>query len=479
MMTVDMTLPVGANDANLVLDATLHGEAEGIRTSNLSIYPTWFPYELNDLAGRILVGDGKIALRDFRGRHRRTDVVCKGDGSYSTTGWDMRLSDLWAMKLRADEPLLSALPDSLARPIEYMKFDGLLNVTGEMTLAGQYRKPSVQFANQIPASPSKFQSDNSVQQATAVQQINSRSVAPKVSMGWDLRFDLNNAEMFLGIPVENVFGMFKLLGQFDGENVECRGSVDIDSLTIYDAQITKLKGPVWFDNYQALAGGMINQLPSGNNQTPSITGEMYGGVVKLDAAISSDREGRFAIQTSLADGNLKQFCNEFSPSLENVEGHAFVGLRMQGDASGTDSCRGNGMIELTDAKIYELPPVFRLLKLFSIRRVDDVAFDSGIATFAVNGENIDINRMEFNGDAISLIGNGRMTMDHDLDLNFYSVMGRNKFRIPLFHELYHLGSQKFLWIKIGGTCQNPTMNREVLPELNESVRQLFPRAGER
>ena len=476
-MTVDMTLPPGQKECNLILDSRLNGENKGIRTSNLSIYPTWFPYELNNLAGQLVVGNGKIHLRKFKGQHGRTIVSCDGDGAYSDAGWDMSLSDLLARSLRADEQLLKALPESLARPIQYMKFDGLLNVKGKMTLAGQYRNRTPQFASTIPNQryPQTTQA-SFVHPASATQRVEPK-LAPKVSMGWDMRFDMNQAEMFLGIPVENIFGMFTLIGQYDGDNVECRGAVNLDSLTIYDAQITGLRGPVWFDNYQALAGGMINEL-SANKTSPSITGNMYGGIVKLDAAISSDREGRFVIQTTLADGNLKELSQEFAPSLEGVEGRTIARLKMQGDASGTHTCRGNGQIHLRDAKIYEFPPAMRILKLLNGGRVNDVAFDSGDIFFDVNGENIDINRMEFNGDVISIIGNGRMNLDHDIDLNFYSVAGRNKINIPLISDLYRRSSQKFLWINVGGNLQNPKISKEILPELNESLRQLFQQ-GER
>ena len=472
MMTVDMTLRPGQKECNLVVDSQLNGESKGLRKSNLSIYPTWFPYELNNLAGRLAVADGKILLRKFRGQHGRTEVSCDGDGSYSPRGWDMSLTNLLTQSLRADEQLLRALPESLSRPIQYMKFDGLLNVKGTMTLAGQYREPAVHYAHNIPQQQFvQTPQGTFIQQASVVQQLRPKP-APKVSMGWDMRFDMNQAEMFLGIPVQNVFGFFTLIGQFDGDNVECRGAVNLDSLTIYDAQITNIRGPVWFDNYQALAGGLINQLPTGQT-APSITGEMAGGVAKLDAAISSDREGRFVIQTTLADGDLKELARELSPNIEGVEGRTIAALKMEGDASGTHTCRGQGQIHVRNAQIYEFPPVVRILKLIHGRRVDDVAFDSGDIFFVVNGENIDINRMEFNGDAISIIGNGRMNTDHDIDLNFYSVIGRNKINIPLISDLYRRSSQKFMWINVGGTCQNPKISTEILPELNDSLRQLF------
>jgi len=232
-MTVDMTMPPGQRECNLVLQSMLNGKSEGLRKSDLSIFPTWFPYKLENLAGELVVGNGKVQLRKFRGQHGQTEVTCNGDGSYSPAGWDMTLSDMYTSSLRADEPLLRAMPESLARPIQYMKFNGLLNVYGTMTLAGQYRLSPHQFASQIPRQPqAALRRPSGVQFASGHSPLDIELASPRVSMGWDLRFDMNQAEMFLGIPVENVFGKFNLIGQFDGDDVECRGSVDFDSLTL-------------------------------------------------------------------------------------------------------------------------------------------------------------------------------------------------------------------------------------------------------
>lgn len=480
LMTVDMTLPPGTKDCNLEIDTTLHSNQEGIRTSNISIFPTWFPYELEDLAGTIHVGNGKVALREFRGRRGRTTVACTtGDGAYSKTGWHVVIEDLLASSLPVDDPLLRAMPKSLAKSIQYLKFDGLMSVQGKITLAGQYRQPAAtQLASLIPAAGGSLAQTNgssqplngTIKPASATSNVTVDSMAPNISMGWDVSFNMNRAKMFLGIPVRNVFGTVKLLGQYDGQNVECSGDLDIDSLTIYEAQVTNVKGPIWFDNYQALAGGLINQLSNSSAAMPSIAGDLFGGKIKLNAAISSDEEGRFLLETEIRDADLSQVCEEFAPQQKDIAGRTHAALRMRGNASGTHSCIGDGWAQVRDAKIYELPPVVRLLNLM---RVDDTAFDSGDISFGVNGENIDINRMEFNGDTISLIGNGRVNMNHDMDLNFYSVVGRNRLNIPLLSELYRRGSQKFMWIKVDGTFEEPRLSREMLPELNDSIRQLF------
>ena len=81
--------------------------------------------------------------------------------------------------------------------------------------------------------------------------------------------------------------------------------------------------------------------------------------------------------------------------------------------------------------------------------------------------------MEFIGDAISLLGEGEMNLDWDIDLNFYTVIGRNRINIPLISQLYRAGSQRTLAIKVDGKLDNPRTHSTVLPEFNENLKQLF------
>ena len=187
----------------------------------------------------------------------------------------------------------------------------------------------------------------------------------------------------------------------------------------------------------------------------------------------NDSRGQFYVQTTLADGNIRDACLDFAPSVKQVEGHGFVAMRMGGSYDDFHSYKGDGTVQLRDAKIYELPAILTLLKTLNVGRTDRTAFDSSNVNFLINGTDIDFERIELVGDAISLIGNGRMNLDQDLDLNFYSVVGRNRIRIPLLSELYHASSQQILWISVDGTVSDPKMSRQVLPQLNDSIRQLF------
>ena len=138
------------------------------------------------------------------------------------------------------------------------------------------------------------------------------------------------------------------------------------------------------------------------------------------------------------------------------------------------SFRGEGTLQLRNAHIYELPPILSLLKiLLPVKEVNRTAFDSCSVDFSIDGNHVDLERIELIGDAVSLIGNGEINFSRQLDLNFYSVLGRNRFYIPLLSEIYRAGSQQILWINIDGTLDQPNTNRHVLPQLNDTIRALM------
>ncbi len=474
---IDMRLPIG-KEIELDVEAAMNKPQDKTEANYISIHPIWFPYTINHLTGVIKIESGRVTLKDIEGKHQRTWLACQGDGRYDDNSWSVKLKNLLVGSLRVDEELLAAVPNSLAPPIRQLKYQGLLTVSGEITVAGK-SAPQRSTETQLRTNNDDFGSTtNDVLDQT-----------PTSSMAWDLRFDMNQAKMQVGVPVENVSGGVRLVGIYDGTNAECRGDLEIDSLTVYDAQITKIRGPIWLDNKQATAGrfaksltanSSINISPNANGQPEldSVTGRMHEGEVRFDAKLSSSSNNEYFVQATLNDGCLATACREFGSSLENVEGHSFAAVRLTGDYSGIHSQRGDGTIQLRNAKIYELPVFLSLLKILNVRQLSRTAFDSSNIDFTIQGDQIHFGRMEFLGDAISLIGNGTMNLAREIDLNFYSVMGRNRINIPVISDLYRASSQKILWINVDGSLDNPQTHRHVLAGLNDSLKQLFqPRDG--
>ncbi|MEM9412963.1 MAG: hypothetical protein AAGA30_17770, partial [Planctomycetota bacterium] len=261
----------------------------------------------------------------------------------------------------------------------------------------------------------------------------------------------------------------RLNGRSKGNISQSRGYINLDSLTLYGVQITNIQGPIWIDNNQTLVGSYAKA----NGGEPSLVGEVFSGKITFDGWVAHNDKYPFLFTTELEKSQLADLATELAPQWKGLSGDGYGYLQMKGEANDLYSYTGNGSFHLQNAKIHQLPIVLSLLKILSIKEVTRNAFDSSNLDFVVSGNRLKFERIELIGDAISLIGNGYMELMRHADINFYSVVGRNRLYIPLVSELYRAGSQRIMWINIGGPWSNLKTTRKVLPGLDDSLRALI------
>ncbi len=458
---VDLRLAPGQPSMDITVDAEL-GTQDDTTAGRVSIRPVWFPYELRQLSGRVRVGQGQILLENFRGKHGRAWVQSNGQGDYSHDQWKINLSDILATALPVDEDLLSAMPEGLSQSVRGIRYRGLVTVSGNLVVGGKIQGPDPAANHPYPIQQVGFLRD-----ATAAMEPPSG-----IHMDWQLRLDVDQAQMDIGLPLRNVFGHVDLIGRQYGEQAETYGEVVIDSLTAYGVQATGIRGPIWIDNNQVLTGHYVQtKLP--DLEPRSIAGTLFAGQFQLDAQLKFQGENPFFIQAALSNAQLREFAMELAPQFRELSGDVFAWLKLTGNTMDYESMRGTGAVQLRNAEIYELPVMLALLKILRIKEATRTAFDTCIAEFQVFGDELEFQRIELNGDAISLIGNGKMNLDWDIDLNFYSVMGRNRWYIPLVTEILKAGAQSIMWIEVDGKLDSPQTHTNILPQLNDSLKQLF------
>lgn len=423
-----------------------------------SIYPTWFPYRMDDLAGSVQIGGGVINVQNFLGRHERTRVSCQANGQYSNSGWNISLTEMLAGSVTPNHDFLRALPPRLAEAIQMLEFDGKVTVSGNMAFAQSGMNEPPEESNQ----------------GTGIKQVGYQSELSPVSSAWDLRLDIDQGNMSVGLPLENVFGSVQLKGRDSGNKSESAGNVSVDSMTVYGVQVTNVQGPIWIDNHQTLAGIFAN---GNDGETKPLVGELFGGKVSFDGWVSHDGSSGypFKIQTTVEKSQLEDLAAEIAPQFRELSGDGYGFLQLTGNANELHTYTGSGNIHLRDAKIHQLPVVLSLLKILGVKEPsrNAFAFDSSNVDFSVKGKQLKLERIELIGDAISLIGNGYMELMRHVDANFYSVLGRNRVYIPIVSELYRAGSQRILWINIGGPLSALQTSRKVLPGLDDSLKQLL------
>jgi hypothetical protein len=129
-------------------------------------------------------------------------------------------------------------------------------------------------------------------------------------------------------------------------------------------------------------------------------------------------------------------------------------------------------VRLTDADVYELPFMVSLLAILSVRPPDTKAFTTSDIDFQIQGEQIIFERINFNGDAISMLGQGSMKLDRAIDLTFHSVVGRAEYQIPIVHNLLSEASSQFFQVRVTGTLDKPEMHRKALPYVDQALKDL-------
>lgn len=404
----------------------------------ISIQPIWFPYQFVDLTGSIHYLDGAMQLTNLQATHGRTNWQAEGFcGARPDGSCRLQLNRLSADRLQFDQDLIAALPQCLAEGISRLNPQGQVNGRGGLGVT-------------IPAHP---------------------DARPEID--WDLEFTMADGRLATSTPIEHLHGGIRLAGTSSGNEMASRGELTIDSAIVRNVQLTRITGPLLIEPQRILFGAAAESDVKGRVPR-EITASVFGGSLAVNGEMLLRSDAPFALQASLDNGDLSQAARELAPRQRGVSGKVFGSVNMSGSAHGMHTWRGNGHLRLRDGDIYELPVMIAMLKLLSVQRPDRTAFNNGNIDFRIEGDDLVFQRIDFNGDAICLKGKGRMNAQQQIDLKFYPQMGRDEFHLPFLRPLVGEASRQFMLVEVTGTLNRPDVNRTVFPELDESLKQLFP-----
>ncbi len=416
---------------------------------NASIEPVQFPYRLEHLQGDIVYRDGHVTFSRCKADHGNVKVAAEGYCDFSPDGrWNAHFSNLTADRLRVDRDreLLLALPERLRKAVTELNPLGSINLRGSFDLArtGRLDEP--------------------------------------LQSSWNMQIGMQQSKLQCGgILLENIHGNVTLQGGFDGQHFRTRGELALDSVHYKDCQFTGVTGPLWIDDGRILLGSWVdrrdNGLKNAENAAPartprSLTAVWLGGKFYLDGWTTLEREPRYAFNATLTQADLARCAKELAPGRQNLRGRILATADISGSGRTRNTLIGRGIIELAEANIYELPVMISLLKILSIRPPDQNAFSTAKINYRIEGEHIYFDRIDFQGDAISLRGKGEMDFQSNIHLTFYTTVGRGDVEIPIVKQVFTGASQQLMLIHIDGTLQNPETRKEVLPMLNRTLQEI-------
>jgi hypothetical protein len=288
---------------------------------------------------------------------------------------------------------------------------------------------------------------------------------------WNVDVSVEQSSLQAGLLLENVSGKLNLRGGHDGRRLRSAGELDIDNLTFKDFQFNGVRGPLWLDDTRIILGSRAEQ-PQPNGLPRAITARLYNGTVRADIEVGLNETPRYLLRATLTDADLAQFAREQLVGKQHLSGKAGAGLVLSGAGGGLHSMTGGGEFRLTDADIYELPFMVRLLSILSIRLPDKTGFTTSNVEFAVTGEHVDLAKIDFSGDAISLVGKGEMNLNGDVQATLAAIVGRSDWQWPVLKNMLGQASEQFMQIHVEGNLADPQIRREAFPAFNQALEQL-------
>lgn len=400
-----------------------------------SIEPSYFRYRLERLRGRFRYEQNQVTLENVHAEHRGVKLnaqgVCTLDGE---GGWRLHFDRLEADRLRADADLMQALGGRLRKVINDLRPKGAFNLSGMLELAS-----GGEAAGGLHANWSK------------------------------LNVQCQGGSIDCGVVLENIFGGVELGGSFDGQRFACAGELAVDSMTYRDFQLTECLGPFWVDDRAVLLGRAADAR-RGATGPRRITARLYGGTLLAEGRVTLGEQPRYSLYATLNEADLARCAQESIAGRQKLTGQMTAEVDLHGAGRGLHNLDGRGVVRLRNAELYELPVMVALLKPLSGRLPDTTAFNTADASFRIQGEHIYLNRIECNGDAISLRGKGQMGLDRSIQLSFYALVGRGDAQLPLLDKLLSAASQQIMQIRVGGTLDNPISHNELLPNVEEARR---------
>ncbi|HTN74295.1 MAG TPA: AsmA-like C-terminal region-containing protein [Pirellulaceae bacterium] len=408
---------------------------------SVTLEPTWFPYRLGHVTGGFHYRDGDIELKNLKATHGRTTIAADAACQMNPDGgWNLTLDRVIADRLTVDHDLLAALPKAASEALAKLNISGPIQLFGNATMTN----------------------DGRTKQPTGAT--------------WDVSLDLENGGLDAGARLDHIHGGVRIVGSANERGAKAMGELAVDSVTCNGVQFTQVIGPISIENERLLFGAWAEQPRQGNKPPRQITAKVFEGSLAGDALIAFDKDAGFEVQTALTDGNLARISAEAAPNRRGITGKAEGFIKLAGSRNGRHTWNGGGVVRLREADIYEVPVMVALLKLLSIRQPDKKAFDTTDMDFRIQGDHIYIDKLDFRGDAVTLKGSGEADWQKHINLQFYTMVGRDELNVPILRPLIGEASRQLMLIQVGGNLDQPLLTRQAFPGLNETLQQIFPEA---
>ncbi len=296
-----------------------------------------------------------------------------------------------------------------------------------------------------------------------------------ITAAWDVDTYFNNSTIRTGLDFKDLKGMVRSSGTWDGENAEIAGMVNLDSARILDYVLNDIRGPFRVKKGTLMFGAAdIERVrpPNALDQSEKLVAKLFGGTVTLDGMATLTNEPKYQVQMNFNNMFLQQFAALHAPKQRDLRGIVNGRINLNGKGSSTKNVRGEGVIVINPARLLSVPVVLEMYDKLNLTQKDST-FDSALFDFKIQNARFDFKQIILDSKTIKFSGYGSVAFNNDVDLRFYSELGRNQIPIPLIHELLGEATRGWVGIEVSGKLDRPQTRTIPVPVLNEFLKALI------
>ena len=189
---------------------------------------------------------------------------------------------------------------------------------------------------------------------------------------------------------------------------------------------------------------------------------------------------RYALQLNAAHIRLGDIARHYKlPAKVHLEGLAtgeiYLANRFD-ERTGLPVLQGGGSIDVPSGKLLNLPVLLNLIKVVKLRVPDETGFEEAHAQFYIRGNRLKFGSLDLIGNAISLGGEGEMTLDgKNVHFEFFPVWTKLKEMFAQTGDWTGAISKRFLKIKVSGDIDKLDYKAEPVPGIVDPVKRVLER----
>ena len=385
--------------------------------SGPTVTPAFLPYELTDLTGWLEYKNDRLDVAHLAGRHgpSRVKMAAAEVRFYPDGAVWANLGGIEMKPLVADAALKKALPGRLGSALEDLQLKG-----GAELLVKHMVVLTPPDARPPPDAPLARA------QITSALAGASPAVRPDPVVYWDAELKLFGASLDTGVAWEDAFGSVACRGRYEGTHVGAvRGNVWLDRAIVSRMPVTATNCQIKADAQQPDPARPGQYLPT-TVQFLNLAGKLFNGDLGGQARVVLTEPNRYEVWLTVTDAQLDEVARHYKlgsdADLKGIAQAQLLVYNRPDPKSGRLVVEGTGKIDVPTGRMYNLPIMLDLVKLFKGSAPDKTAFEQAHAVFRIQGDRIKVDQLDLIGKAICVGGAGELDLSGDyVKFEFYTV----------------------------------------------------------